>query len=152
MNPDLEQIALKAVLDFRSGNEFFGDHLFEVTFPKGYLTEAFRQWVANHCADGTSLQDALEFDKIFWLPSRIAAIESGNATPTFDELDQWCRANPDLCEAVGILTWPLEHDGKVLGWALIENSGFVLDPNIELLGTFTDMNDLKQFIEDNFEV
>lgn len=151
MTPDLKEIAMKAVQDFRNGDEFFGDHPFEVTFPKGYLAGKFREWVENHCDDGTTLQDALEFAKIFWSPAKIEEIKAHTASPTLDELDKWCRANPDFCEPVGILIWPLEYDGKVLGWALIGNSGFVLDPDIELLGTFTDMDELRQFIADNFE-
>ena len=151
MTPDLEKLANEAVEDFRTGNDFFGDHPFEVTFPKGYLSEKFFEWYENQRDDGTSLQAALEFNKLFWPPDRIAEIESGSATPTFDELDQWCRVNPDFCECVGILTWPLEHDGKVLGWALIEHSGFALDPDIELIRTFTNMDELRQFVADNFE-
>ena len=151
MTPDLKEIAMKAVQDFRNGDEFFGDHQFEVTFPKGYLAGKFREWVENQCYDGTSLQAALMFSKISWSPARITQIESGNVNPSFVELLEWCNANPDLCEAVGILTWPLEHDKKVLGFALVENSGFVLDPDIELLGTFTDMDELRQFIAENFE-
>ena len=151
MTPDLKQIALKTVKDFRSGAAFWGDNSFEVTFPKGYLAEQFQEWVENQCDDGTSLQDALMFSKISWSPARIAQIESGNVNPSFVELLEWCNANPDLCEAVGLITWPLEHDGKVLGWALIEHSGFALNPEIELLETFTEMGKLREFISDNFE-
>jgi len=140
MTLNLNDAALRVVNDFRNGNLTFGDHPFEVSFSKCYLTKAFHQWVENQCADGTSLQAALELNNIFLAPKRIEEISSGNAKPTFDELAQWCRANPDFCEPVGILTWPLEHDGKVLGWALIENSGFVLDPNIECPSS----NDLEQ--------
>ena len=151
MTPDLKQIAMKAVQDFRSGDLAFGDQPFEVTFRKGYLAEKFAEWVENQCDNETSLQSALEFAKIAWSSAKIEEIKSCNASPTFDELYKWCRANPDLCEPVGILTWPLEHDKKVLGFALVENSGFVLDPDIELLGTFTDMDELRQFIAENFE-
>ena len=68
MTPDLKQIALKTVKDFRSGAAFWGDNSFEVTFPKGYLAEQFREWVENQCDDGTSLKDALIFSKISWSP------------------------------------------------------------------------------------
>ena len=151
MTPDLKQIALKTVKDFRSGAAFWGDNSFEVTFPKGYLAEQFQEWVENQCDDGTSLQDALMFSKISWSPARISQIESGNVNPSFGELLEWCNANPDFCEAVGLITWPLEHDQKVLGWALIEHSGFALDPDIELLGVFTEMAELRQFVAENFE-
>ena len=151
MTPDLRQIATKAVEDFRSGHAFIGDTSFEVTFPIGYLAEKFREWVENQGDDGTSLQDALIFSKIFWSPVRIAEIESGNVNPSFAELHEWCNANSDLCEAVGLITWPLKHGEKVLGWALIQHSGFALDPDIELLGTFTEMAALRKFIAENFE-
>ena len=151
MTPDLKHIAMNAVEDFRSGKINFGDHPFEVTFPRGYLAQKFREWAKNHSDADVSLQSAMYYSKIFWSPTRIKEIESDKVSPTFDELLHWCNVHPDLCEAVGILTWPLDHDGKFLGWAVIVNSGFFLDPDIELLGTFTDIDELRQFIAENFE-
>jgi hypothetical protein len=151
MTPDLKQLAMKALQDFRSGDLCFGDHPFKVTFPKGYLAGVFREWVGNQCDDGKSLQAVLELNKIFWSPSRIVEIETGKTDPTLDELLEWCDVNTDLCEANAIITWALNHDNRLLGWALIELSGFALDPDIELIGTFTNMDELRQFVADNFE-
>ena len=152
MTPDLKQLAMKALQDFRSGDLYLcEDHPFEVKFPNGYLAKVFREWVRNRCGDGTSLQAALELNKIFWSPSRIAEIETGTTNPTHDELLQWCDVNTDLCEGNAITTFPLNHDDKLLGWALIEHSGFALSPDIELIGIFTDMGELRKFVSDNFE-
>ena len=151
MSLDLNQIAMQIVQDFRNGDAFWGDHSFEVTFPKGYLAAKFREWVENQCYDGSSLQEVLELSSVSWSLKRVEEIEAGGIDPSFSELDQWCDANPDYCEPVGLITQPLEKEGKILGWALIEHSGFALSPDIELLGTFTEMDKLRQFVAENFE-
>jgi len=148
---DLNEIAMQIVLDFRNGHRFWNDHKIEVTFPKGYLAKQFREWIVNQCDGERSLQEALEFSEIYWPLNRVKEIEAGMIEPSPAELHQWCNTDPDLCDPVGLITYPLERDGKVLGWALIENSGFFLDPDIKLLGIFTNIEKIQEFITANFD-